>query len=60
MSAWKLDPNSLKFLLNNMTYDRILPYAKDISGPQKDLLKHILRSVPTKDSRPTGIDAAVF
>ena len=40
VSTWKLDPGSLKFLLkSNMTHERILPYLKEVTDPQKELLR---------------------
>ena len=50
ISSWKIDPSTLKFLLkNNITYDRILPYSKDLVQPQHDLLIYILRQLSSKE-----------
>ena len=50
VSSWKLEPNSLKFILKNtMTYDRILPYCKTITAPQEPLLRYVLRQSHCKD-----------
>ncbi|CAB4065620.1 MED23 [Lepeophtheirus salmonis] len=39
VSTWKLDSNSLKILLKgNQTYERILPYSKEMVEPQTGLL----------------------
>ena len=41
VSTWKLDAHTLKFLLkSNNTYDRILPYSKQIISPQKEVNTH--------------------
>ena len=50
ISSWKVEPLSLKFILkSNMTYDRILPYAKEIVQPQKELLTYILKQLYSKE-----------
>jgi mediator of RNA polymerase II transcription subunit 23 len=50
VSTWKLDPNSLKFYLKgSLTYERTLPYAKEITGSQKELLRYILRQSYSKE-----------
>ncbi len=50
VSVWKLDPNSLKFLLKgSMTYERILPYGRDIVEPQKELLRYVLKQPYSKE-----------
>ena len=50
ISSWKVEPTTLKFLLKgNMTYDRILPYAKEIVEPQRELLMYILRQLSSKE-----------
>ncbi len=49
-SSWKIDPSSLKFILkNNLTYDRILPYSKELVEPQKQLLMYILKQLSSKE-----------
>ncbi len=43
VSAWKLDPSSLKFLLKgSQTYERILPYSREMVEPQRELLRYVL------------------
>ena len=50
ISSWKVEASSLKFLLKgNMTYDRILPYTKELVEPQKELLLYILRQLSSKE-----------
>ena len=50
VSSWKLEPNSLKFILRGtMTYDRTLPYGKSVTEPQKDLLEYVLRQPYSKE-----------
>lgn len=50
VSTWKMDPHNLKFLLKgSLTYDRILPYSKDLVEPQRDLLLYILRQLYSKE-----------
>merc|ERR1719322_42819 len=43
-SAWKLDPENLRFPLN-----RQLPYPKEMSGRQSKLFKHILKQEYSQD-----------
>ncbi|TRY72734.1 hypothetical protein TCAL_11188 [Tigriopus californicus] len=50
VSTWKLDPNSVKFILKgSTTYDRILPYTKTIVEPQRQLLQYILGQPYSKE-----------
>ena len=50
ISSWKIDPSTLKFLLkNHITYDKILPYSKELVEPQRDLLIYILRQLSSKE-----------
>lgn len=50
MSSWKLEPTSLKFLLKGITtYDRILPYNKDLVKPQPHFLRYLLTQMYSKD-----------
>lgn len=50
ISSWKIEPTTLKFLLiRNLTYDRILPYAKELVEPQRPLLSYILRQLSSKE-----------
>ncbi len=50
ISSWKLDPQSLKFILKgNITYARILPYETTLVEPQRDLLAFIIRQLYCKD-----------
>ena len=49
-SPWKIEPSTLKFLLKGqITYDRILPYSKELVEPQQDLLIYILRQLSSKE-----------
>jgi len=50
MSTWKLDPVSLKFFLKGaMTYERILPYCRDLTCPQPQLIRYLLSQPYSKD-----------
>ena len=50
ISSWKIDPSTLKFLLKGtITYDKILPYSKELVEPQRDLLVYILRQLSSKE-----------
>ena len=50
VSTWKLEPTSLKFLLKgNVTYERILPYSRDLTAPQPGLIKHLLSQPYSKE-----------
>ncbi len=50
VSTWRLDPNSLKFLLKvNQTYERTLPYERQVIEPQTKLMLHILRQPYSKE-----------
>ena len=50
ISSWKIDPTTLKFLLiRNITYDRILPYSKELVRPQKEMLIYLLRQLSSKE-----------
>ncbi|XP_040568431.2 LOW QUALITY PROTEIN: mediator of RNA polymerase II transcription subunit 23 [Lepeophtheirus salmonis] len=50
VSTWKLDSNSLKILLKgNQTYERILPYSKEMVEPQTGLLLYVLRQPYSKE-----------
>ena len=50
VSSWKMDPHSLKFLLKqNLTYEKVLPFAKNLCEPQTALLRYILKQPYSKD-----------
>jgi len=50
MSTWKVDPVSLKFFLKGtMTYERILPYCRDLTCPQPQLIRYLLSQPYSKD-----------
>ena len=50
ISSWKIDPSTLKFLLKGtITYDKILPYSKELVEPQRNLLVYILRQLSSKE-----------
>jgi mediator of RNA polymerase II transcription subunit 23 len=50
LSTWKLDPASLKFLLKGTnTYERILPYCRELTQPQPHLVKYLLSQPYSKD-----------
>ena len=50
ISSWKIDPSTLKFLLKpNFTYDRILPYSKELVQPQREMLIYLLRQLSSKE-----------
>ncbi len=50
ISSWKLDPASLKFFLKvNLTYERTLPYGRDITASQAGLLRYVLRQGYSKE-----------
>ena len=50
VSTWRVDPHSLIFLLKGtLTYDRILPYNKELLEPQRDLLTYIMKQLYSKD-----------
>ena len=49
-SSWRLDPNSLKYILKGSTvYEKILPYSKGVVEPQEELLKYVLRQPYSKE-----------
>jgi len=50
MSTWKLEPTTLKFLLKqNFSYERILPYHKELTKPQTHFLRYLLTQTYSKD-----------
>ena len=50
ISSWKIDPSTLKFLLiRTITYDKILPYSKELVQPQKEMLIYLLRQLSSKE-----------
>jgi hypothetical protein len=50
VSTWRVDPHSLIFLLKGtFTYDRILPYNKELLEPQRELLTYIMKQLYSKD-----------
>ena len=50
VSTWKLEPTTLKFLLKgSLTYERILPYCKELVLPQPQLLRYLLSQPYSKD-----------
>ena len=54
MSTWRLEANTLKFLLKFAgstvhTYDRILPFNKDLTKPQPQLLRYLLTQPYNKE-----------
>ena len=54
VSTWKLDSTSLKFFLKGtVTYERILPYSRDLTCPQPHLVRYLL-------SQPYRLVALIF
>lgn len=50
LTTWRLDPLSLKFFLRGtLTYERTLPFGRDITVPQIEMLRYILRQNYSKD-----------
>ena len=50
VSTWKLEPATLKFLLKgSVTYERILPYSRDLTTPQPHLIKYLLSQPYSKE-----------
>ena len=50
ISSWKMDPHSLKFLLKQtLTYEKVLPFSKNLCKPQTSLLRYILKQPYSKD-----------
>jgi len=50
VSTWRLDSTSLKFILKGtLTYERILPYCRELVLPQPQLLRHLLSQPYSKD-----------
>ena len=50
VSTWRLDPLSLKFFLRGtLTYERTLPFGRDITMPQVEMLRYILRQNYSKE-----------
>ena len=50
ISSWKMDPHSLKFLLKQtLTYEKVLPFSKNLCKPQTNLLRYILKQPYSKD-----------
>ena len=46
----RVDPHSFIFLLKGtLTYDRILPYNKELLEPQRDLLTYIMKQLYSKE-----------
>ena len=50
VSTWKLDSSSLKFFLKGtVTYERILPYSRDLTRPQPHLVRYLLAQPYSKE-----------
>ena len=42
VNTWKLDASSLKFFLKGtVTYERILPYSRELTSPQPQLVRYV-------------------
>lgn len=50
ISSWKIEPSSFRFLLKgSQTYDRILPFSRALTEPQKGLVTYIMRQMSSRE-----------